>query len=364
MANVPIKMNCKYKVKFFDPGRDYLRFEKEYDSAWKRINKEGKLILQEDVQIFEENLAQYIGTRFAVGLNSGTDAIYLSVKALGIKGGVALPSHTFKSTCGAVINAGAIPIVYDLNGIVNELTEAHIPVHIAGELSPISDLGIPVIEDSCQAFGAIKNPTTSVQCWSFYPAKILGAKGDAGAITTNDYSIYEYVKEARNHFKSDNRDFGINSRMDNLQAALLNIKIQHIDEILNRRKEIAEKYLKELNGIVGLPNNQVGRVWQDFIVQIPEPRVCGGYLVDEICILGELHNKCGAKNRNATYEFLKKNGIETMKNEYSFSPEYPKLPLAAKYEAETLRIPCNEHLLDEEQNYVIAKIKQFYANSL
>jgi len=109
------------KVKFFDPAKDYLRFRKEYDQAWESVNLRGDLILRKDTEEFEERLANYVGTKYAVALSSGTDAIYLSLKALGIKGGVALPSHTFKSTCGAVINAGAIPLVYDMDGKIDEI---------------------------------------------------------------------------------------------------------------------------------------------------------------------------------------------------------------------------------------------------
>ena len=330
------------KVKFFDPGKGYLKIKKEIDSEIQRVLTAGDLILREDVEIFEENLARYVGTRYAVALNSGTDAIYLALKALNITGNVALPSHTFKSTCGAVINAGATPAIYDMNGsIKDEIVikdkfinfHAHIPVHIAGELSPIPDLGIPIIEDACQAFGAIKNPITSAQCWSFYPAKILGGFGDGGAITTNDKKIYEYVREARNHFKSDNRDFGINSRMDNLQAAILNVKFKYLPQYIARRKEIAEMYLQGLRGC-GLPNNQLGRSWQDFIIRTP--------------------------SRDALYDALKAQGAETIKNEYPWTPEYPKLPLAAKYEAETLRLPCNPDLTNDEIDYVIEKVNEFY----
>ena len=320
-------------IRFFDPAKDYLRFKKEYDAAWESVNTRGDLILRKDVEEFEERLADYVGTKYAVALSSGTDAIYLSLKALGITGRVALPSHTFKATCGAVLNAGATPVIYDMEGTEEEEVDAHIPVHIAGEISPFHvSKELPVIEDACQAIGAVKNPTSQAQCWSFYPAKILGAKGDAGAITTNSLSLYEYAKEARNHFKTDNRDFGGNHRMDNLQAALLNVKIKYIDEILARRKEIAERYLDKLRG-VGLPDNQEGRVWQDFIVR--------------------------TEKRDALYDFLKEQGAESIKNEYPFSPKYPKLPLTAKYEAETLRIPCNENLTDEEVNTVIEKVNSW-----
>ena len=170
------------EVKFVNYQRDYLRFAKEYDAAWYRVNLLGDLILRKDVEEFEQRLADYVGTRFAIAVSNGTDAIYLSLKALGIKGGVAMPSHTFKSTCGAVINAGAKPHIFDLDNVIIESLinwkpgriDAYIPVHIAGEISKIHNIGCPVIEDACQAFGAVKNPTTSAQCWSFYPAKILG----------------------------------------------------------------------------------------------------------------------------------------------------------------------------------------------
>ena len=263
------------KVKFFDPGKSYLAHKKEYDFEIQRVLKAGDLILRDDVLKFEENLAKFVGTKYAIATNSGTDAIYLALKALNIKGNVALPAHTFKSTCGAVINAGAIPVIYDMDKLFfyGANVKAHIPVHIAGEISLRQNFGIPVIEDACQAFGAVKNPTTSAQCWSFYPAKILGAYGDAGGLTTNDKNIYEYIKEARNHFKGLNEDFGINSRMDNLQACILNIKMKYINSFIERRQEIASMYYKGLqkleeNGKIKLPNKQKNRVYQDFILQV------------------------------------------------------------------------------------------------
>ena len=246
---------------------------------------------------------------------------------------VAVPAHTFKATCGAVVNAGAIPVVYDMKGFKGNIDSinAIIPVHISGELVR-TDYEVPVIEDAAQALGAVKNPTTNAQCWSFYPAKILGAYGDAGAITTNDEKIADYVREARNHFKTRNDDFGGNYRMDNLQAAILNVKFQYLPAYLARRAEIAEIY-RALRGMVILPDYYKDRVWQDYIVR--------------------------TEKRDALYDFLKKEGIETIKNEYPWSPEYPKLPLTAKYEAETLRLPINENLTNEEVEYVIKKINEF-----
>lgn len=323
------------KVRFFDPGLGYSKIKDEVLKEFDRVLTAGDLILRDDVEMFEQKLADFVGTKYAVALNSGTDAIMLSLKAMLKKGDrVALPSHTFKSTCGAVLSAEMIPVLYDMGEkSENVRADAHIPVHIAGELSDFAtSTGRATIEDACQALGALKNPTSDVQCWSFYPAKMLGALGDAGAITTNDTFVHEYIKEARNHFKGDNRDFGINSRMDNLQAAVLNIKLKYFDDTLEMRAQIAGVYRDLLEG-VGLPEHTESRVWQDYIIRTPK--------------------------RDELFEFLKKEGIETMKNEYPFSPEYPKLPLAKKYEAETLRIPCNENLTEEEVYYVISKINEF-----
>jgi dTDP-4-amino-4,6-dideoxygalactose transaminase len=184
--------------------------------------------------------------------------------------------------------------------------------------------------------GAVKNPKTLAQCWSFYPAKILGAPGDAGAVTTNDKHVANYVRGARNHFKDDNRDFGINSRLDNVWAAELNILFRHLPSRLERRKAIADKYGSMLWALpMSLPQESKGRVWQDYIIRTPE--------------------------RDKLFEFLKTQGIETLKNEYPWAPGYTKPPMAAQYERETLRLPCNPEVTDEEVEYVIAAIQKFYA---
>lgn len=333
--NAPLKkINfMSYKVRFFDPGMWYRAHKEEIDLEISRVLSAGDLILRDDVERFEENLAKFVGTKYAVALNSGTDALVLAAKALNWRDRiVVVPSHTFKATAGAMLTAGAKVVIADLDGTIpGVFMDVVVSVHIAGELSQKSPY--PYIEDAAQALGAVKNPTSLAQTWSFYPAKILGAYGDAGALTTNDERVYEYVKEARNHFKSDNRDFGINSRMDNLQAAILNVKFKYLPGFLARREEIAMMY-KDLRG-VELPNYQPGRVWQDYIVRTPR--------------------------RDTLHEALKAQGVETLKNEYPWSPEYPKPPLAAKYEAETLRLPCNPDLTDGEVEYVIEKINEFFA---
>lgn len=371
------------KIRFFEPGLTYRMLKPELDAAYERVMSNGDLILRKDVEEFEKSLADFVGTKYAVALNSCTDALYLALRYLKIGPGdhVIVPSRTFVATVQVVVQLGATPVFYDVDGSFEKpitldwpKVKAIIPVHIEGALdthletilSEAKEHGIPVIEDAAQALGAVLEGELQTKkeggvevdyrelkkagsiglagCFSFYPAKILGAFGDAGALTTDDEGMYEYVKEARNHFKNDARDWGINSRLDNLQAAFLNVRFKRLPEMLVRREEIAERYLDGLKGLavdgiftdkyrfLFLPSHTPGRVWQDYIIR--------------------------TSKRNELFDFLKAEGIETMKNNYPFP--VPKLPGAQAYEDETLRLPCNENLTDEEVDHVIAKVNEFF----
>lgn len=337
------------KVRFFDPAKGYKKIKKEIDSEIHRILGAGDLILRADGERFEATLAAYVGTKYAVALNSGTDALYLALWAMGIKKGdeVLVPAHTFVATAQVVAQLGAIPVLYDLDEtpVFTENTKAVIPAHIAGEFGAYMDKlmteanarGIKVIEDACQALGAVQNGKKAgswghAGCFSFYPAKILGAYGDAGALVTDDEALANEVRELRNHYKKDYSKWGINSRMDNIQAVILNVRFRYHNLALMKRAAIAEMY-KALEGVVSLPRYTEGRVWQDYVIHTPK--------------------------RDELYDFLKGKGIETMKNEYHFP--MPKPPVSISYEAQTLRLPCNENLSDKEITYVIDSIKEFYA---
>lgn len=349
------------QVKFFNPGLEFKNNEEEYTNEWLRVRRAGDLILRNDVEEFEKNFAKYVGTKYAIGLNSGTDALFIVLKALGIGVGdkVLVPSHTFVATAQVVNQLGAEVMLYDIsqNFEDNELdgVKALIVAHIAGEfmtdmstqIDKAEILGIPIIEDACQALGATQNGKKAgsfgkAGAFSFYPAKILGGPGDGGALVTDDEEVYKFAMEYRNHWKKDYSQWGINSRLDNVIAAELNLKLARIGKTLAKREEIAEMYLEylkniQLGNLFDLPNKIEGRVWQDFIVRV------------------------GADNggdRDKLYDFLKENGVETMKNEYPMP--CGKLPHATKYEAETLRLPINEVITDEEVKYVIEKIKEFY----
>ena len=336
------------KVRFIDFGKQYRKYKDEIDRSIFKCLNEGQLILRDDVEELEKNLAKFVGTKYAVALNSGTDALYLALWAKGIGKGdeVLVPAHTFVATAQVVNQLGATPVLYDLNGFltINENTRAIIPAHIAGEFSPNFETTLElaknrklfVIEDACQALGATLDGKMAgsfglAGAFSFYPAKILGGIGDGGALVTNDESTYNKVKELRNHCKGDTKNWGINSRLDNVNAAVLNVKLKYLPQVLERRKEIAERYLNELDGFVGLPHNTEGRVWQDFIVK--------------------------TYKRDKLFDFLKEKGIETMKNEYPMPIK--KMPHAEDYERLTLRIPNSDILEDEEVSYVIKQIQKF-----
>ncbi len=337
-------------IRFFNPGLTYQKYQTEFDTAYVRVMTGGDLILRADVEEFEKNLAEYVGTKYAVALNSGTDALYLALRGLKIGPGdeVLVPSRTFVATAQVVVQVGATPVYIDTDGKfeITEKTKAIIPVHIEGEVGAnmmqlielFKEKGIFVIEDACQALGATQVGKKAgsfgiAGAFSFYPAKILGAFGDAGGLTTDDEALYHYVKDARNHFKEDARDWGINSRMDNLQAAFLNVRFKKLPYMLAARKLVAEMYHEGLSSLpVTLPVHTDGRVWQDYIIR--------------------------TTRRDELFQFLKVKGIETMKNNYPFP--VPKLPGAQKYEDETLRLPCNENLTDVEIDEVINAIHEFF----
>lgn len=338
------------EVRFFNPGLGYAKIRDEVLPKIDELLGSGELILRSEGEEFERALAEFVGTKYAVGLNSGTDALYLALKAYGIGAGdeVLVPSHTFVATAQVVAQLGAIPVLYDMDGTftIGPKTVAIIPAHIAGEFGAnMAELmrvakqnNLIVIEDACQALGAIQGGKKAgawgqAGAFSFYPAKILGAYGDAGALVTDDWDIYKEVIELRNHYKKDYSKWGINSRLDNIQAAVLNIKLRSLPQALLYRQAVATQYNEAFADLpVGLPEEIEGRVWQDYILRTPK--------------------------RDELYEWLKRNGVETMKNEYPFP--IAKGEMSVLFEAETLRLPCNELLTPEEIEYVINSVKGFF----
>ena len=327
-----------YKIPFVNFGAQYLQHRDEYDWAIKNCLLNGKLILQEQLEEFEENLAKRLGMRYAVGVGNGTDALILALKSKGYSDDKILTSpYTFKATHEAIRHNGFSVVFRDIDS--NRLAEdVHIPVHIEGMVAH-SDKAI--LEDAAQAIGAEGVGYSGTFTLSFYPAKILGGFGDGGAVVTNDIDVANKVRLYRHHWQTNvKEEVAYNSRLDNVQAAFLNVKLKYLDEILARRKEIAEKYLKAFKKLpIGLPYNQPGRVWQDFVLQVSQPERLAG--------------------------FLKERGIQTLG--YGMTPPPVAWGLdkscsnTEKLYAEMIRLPLNETLTNENIEEIISAVKEFYA---
>lgn len=373
------KLNQPFEVAFHDKVRGFL------DKGW--------YILGNEVKTFETNFAAYCGTKYCIGVGNGLDALVLIFKAyiqLGkLKKGdeVIVPANTYIASILAIIQADLVPILvepklatYNLNPdlIENKITsktKAVLAVHLYGQLTEMDSINeiakkynLLVIEDAAQAHGAL----SSVQCsvfscqtepveviykkagnlgnaagFSFYPGKNLGALGDAGAITTNDDLLAEVLFSMRNYgskVKYENEILGTNSRLDELQAAFLNVKLPHLDEENERRRHIAKRYLDEIhNKNIQLPfwDGSMNHVFHLFVIR--------------------------AKNRNGLMHYLKENDIETMIH-YPIAPhkqeafkDWNKLsfPLTEKIHDELLSIPLNGVLSEEEVSYIIKILNQY-----
>lgn len=281
-------------------------FEKVYDGYW--------YIMGEYLKTFEKEYAEFNQVNHAIGLSNGLDALYLSLKALGISAGdeVIMPSNTFIATVLAVSYTGAKPIFVEPNTdtylidpdlipqAITSKTKAIIPVHLYGQacemdkiMAIAEEYGLKVIEDNAQAHGAIfKGKLTGsyghINGTSFYPGKNLGALGDAGAITTNDESLARKIQMLRNYGSKEkykHEEIGHNMRLDELQAAFLSVKLRHLDEFTKQRQEIASWYsesLKDINGI-SLPytHPEASHVYHLYVIRTKRRDELKEYLADK-----------------------------------------------------------------------------------
>jgi dTDP-4-amino-4,6-dideoxygalactose transaminase len=290
------------RIPFLDVPADYAELREELDAAARRVMSSGQFILGPEVTAFEEEFAAYCGTRHAVGVGSGLDALRLILLGYGIGPGdaVIVPSNTFIATWLAVSQAGARPLAVEpepgthnitaaaAEAAITPSTKAIVPVHLYGQPADMDgllalgrDRGIPVVEDAAQAHGARYRGRRAgalgdAAGFSFYPSKNLGAVGDGGAVTTDDPTLAERVRVLRNYgsrVKYEHDVPGLNSRLDSLQAALLRIKLRHLDEWNERRRALAAHYMKRLAGVGELVLPTVAAwadpVWHLFVVRHP-----------------------------------------------------------------------------------------------
>lgn len=268
-------------IPFLDLKSPYLEIKDELDNAYQRVMESGWYILGKEVEAFESEFASYCETKHCIGVANGLDALHLIIRAYGIGQGdeVIVPSNTYIATWLAVTHAGATPVPVEpdertynidpqrIEAAITDKTKAILVVHLYGQTSdmdPINALaqkhGLKVIEDCAQAHGArYKGRRTGglgdAAGFSFYPGKNLGAFGDGGAVTTNDPDLAERIRILRNYgsrIKYHNEIVGFNSRLDELQAALLRVKLIKLDEWNERRRLVARQYLQGLSKLNGL----------------------------------------------------------------------------------------------------------------
>lgn len=269
-------------IEYESLGRLNKSFEEEYLQCFKDLLDSGWYILGKQVTIFEEAFAQYCGTKHCIGVASGLDALMLALRSFDFPAGseVLVPSNTYIATILSILQCGLKPVLvepdihtYNIDPLkieekINCNTKAIMVVHLYGkacDMDPIMQIAnkyeLPVIEDCAQAHGAMykgqKIGTFGIGAFSFYPTKNLGALGDAGAITTNDSDKNDLFRALRNYgskIKYQNDYIGYNSRLDEIQAALLNVKLKYLDQINLHKRSLAAIYLKELKDDFIKPN--------------------------------------------------------------------------------------------------------------
>lgn len=385
-------------VPFIDYTRGYRAIKSEIDKALLGCLDRGDLICRRDLIEFEKKFANYCQVDYGVGVGNCCDALFLVMKAAGIGPGyeVITVAHTYIGTIAAIKACGATPVLVDVeydsmnmdvekasNAMTNK-TRAVIPVHLNGrmcDMGALIDLHQYIIEDAAQAVGAMWNEQfihmVKVKagswglagCFSFYPAKILGWYGDGGMITTDSDLLYDkllhlrvngesagygYVKDKLLSYapKSNNiYCWGYNSRLDNIAAAVLDVKMNYLEENIQRRRDIARKYhsvlwdLEEVN--VPIPPDNDGEpenfdVYQNYVIKVPE-------------------------KRDALERLLREKGIETMvhwripnhKQKYLGLDHYD-LPVTEKLSREVLSLPMYPELTDDEVYYVAENIRAFF----
>ena len=367
-----------YRVRFVNYPEHYRRIWDEVTAAINGCLSRGDLIARQQLEDFEANLAKFIGVKHAIGLNSGTDALFLSLKAAGIGAGdeVITVSHTFVATIMSIVFNDATPKLIDvgkdmlmdvskIEGAITPKTKAIIPVHLNGRMvdmrivTEIADKhNLRIVEDSAQALGAkVGNHRAGASgltgCFSFYPAKILGCAGDGGALSTNDEDIARKVRLLRDHgFKRDTNDlvmYGFNSRLDNIQAAILDIKLKRLPQWIERRREIADMYeegLKDIDGLI-LPPGTDGKggyydVFQNYVIR--------------------------TEKRDELHQHLKNEGVETLiswpkatHTHKALGLTHFSLPVTEMISKTVLSLPMFPELSDDEVKYVIEKVRSFYS---
>jgi dTDP-4-amino-4,6-dideoxygalactose transaminase len=367
-----------YRAPFVDPREHYRRLKTEIDAAIGDALARGDLVLREQLKDFEQRFADFIGVRYVIGLNSGYHALHFSLLAAGIGPGdeVITVAHTFAATVSAIVHTGATPVLVDVAGDYNmepeafaraitTRTRAVIPVHLNGRVCDMDRIlaiasrhHLAVVEDAAQALGATFDGRMAgsfglAGCFSFYPFKALGGIGDGGAVTTNDPEVARLATLLR--FNGEDREtgefhlHGYTALLDNVNAAVLDVKLRHLPAWIEHRRHIASLYRERLTGVgdLRLPHFSTARHHDSF----------QNYVI------------CTAR-RDALREFLTAEGVETllhwpkpMWEHKGLGLSDPGLPETSRLCGEVLSLPMSAETTPEHVAFTSAAIRRFFATA-
>ncbi len=362
------------KVKFVDLGTQYLKFRSAILQKFDDISSQGSYILSGELESFENSFAEYCEVKYALGVGNGTDALALLLRAFGVGPGdeVITVPNSFIATAGAIASLGAKVVFVDVGddfninsnlipNAVTDHTKAIVPVHLTGRIADMDSIlavgeqySLAIIEDAAQAVGACYKSKRAGSfglgaSFSLHPLKNLHVHGDGGVITTNDLKLYEKMKQMRNHGLKSRDEctfWGVNSRLDAIQAAIAMIKLPYLDTLNARHRQIADKYSSALQDYVKVPELAS---WEECI-----------YHRYMIC----------TEQRDDLQEYLERAGIETKVNypvpihlqETANNLGYKRgdFPMCEKLSKTILSLPVYAELQDVQIDYVIGKIKEFF----
>lgn len=375
IGNILLREHNLFRVPYVGLKQEFAQRREELEAAFNKVAVNASYILREEVRLFEDSIAEMLGVKHAIGVNSGTDALFLALKALNIGQGdeVITVAHTFVATIAAIVHCGAKPVLIDIADDFNlavatleqsttASTKAIIPVHMNGrccEMDAILAIAdkhdLLVVEDAAQSMGAHINGAYAgtfgtINAFSLHPMKNLHCYGDGGVITTNDDCLAEQVRCLRNHGQTPNKElvaFGFNSRLDNLQAAFLNVNLKYFNGDIKRRRQIALRYDSGLKNCAGL--------------KLPNPPQQTGYFD----VFSSYPIRCSGRDR--LLHHLQQKGIECFihwetqlhRNEHLKLGHFI-LPVTEQVAREVLSLPMHPFLDDEQCDYVINAVKEFF----
>jgi len=360
------------------PQAQYEKYKSEIDTAIQKVLSNGHYILGKEVEAFEEEFASWLGAKHAIGVNSGTDALFLAMKAYDICSGdeVIAPSFTALPTVSAVGMTGATPVLVDVDkdyytidptaveAAITSRTKAIIAVHLYGQVAHMEKIRqlahqhkIVLIEDCAQAHGATfkehkAGVLADISCFSFYPTKNLGALGDGGAIVVNDSQVATKLQQLRQYGWDENRIAhcqGYNSRLDEVQATVLRVKLSLMDSFSKRRTQLADVYDKSLSDLpIVLPSrrNDSNHAFHLYVIQVEQRSKLYEYLKDK-GILAGIHYP------QACHQMPKYAGKDAIKTD---------LHITEGLTERVISLPLYPELSDKDQRFIVDSLRSFYIN--